>query len=168
MLGHFCSSRVASSIIALQESTACSRTARSNMRSHVSITYALGAANIVAGPSRRLLNRDGSRHRCPVDGAVIVVCPGNVKSPGVGPLILCRRRRAVVESHAVGHARLAIVGITGAAIPRPLHRRSDSDGLRPRGEHVVADGNPVSWWRSVDAIVGWAGGSAAASPATKK
>jgi len=103
-------------------------------------------------------------------GTVVVVCPGNVESPGVGPLILRRRRDAVVESYAVGHARLATVGVTGATIPRPFDRRSDGDGLRARGEHVVGDRNPVGWRRSVDAIVGWAGGggSAAASPATIK
>src|SRR6267378_5693309 len=171
MLGHFCSSRVASSIIASQESTACSRTARSNMRSHVSITYALGAANIVAGPSQRLLDRDGSRHPlCTVHRAVIHVRAGGAERPVKRSLILQRRRGgSVVKGYAVLDASLTAVGITRARAPRPLNTGSDSHGLRAGAKHVVGDRNPTGWRRSVDAIVGWAGGgSAATSPATIK
>ena len=69
-----------------------------------------------------LLDRDDSRHGCPVNGAVIVVNAGRVERSDVRALILCRRADAVVEVHAVLDTNLSApsavrVTTARAAIP---------------------------------------------------
>ena len=86
--------------------------------------------------------------------AVIGVGAGCTKRLFKRSLILeCGRCASIIERHAVLHARLAVVRIAGAAVPRPSYGRSSGDGLRSRAESVVADRNPSDWRRCVDPLL---------------